>query len=349
MLNGLRFCLRRFASWIRSRAGQASANAKGKRPANSSTELRLSLPTKRKQPAAGDEDQAEDSQDEEHQGKKPRLHSSETDEDDGPLLACPFYKRKPIRYSRCLLFRLRRNKDVKQHLRRRHVQPHYCAFCGEQFESQADLKSHERRRSCIQEEFDEPDGVTEDQSRMLTSRVSRKKTEAQQWFEIWTILFPDTERPDSAYVESPAVEIISTFHGYWNEIGEEVVTEALQEGLARSAVPTESIDVREMLRVLLLESMGTLLDRFTQRYSRTPSSISETGTMSTPSSNTVPSADTETSTSSQPRFPSPPIPVPGTENVEWHIDYPNVLSEPSMQCFDVWIDSLVHPEASNTE
>lgn len=311
MLAGLKFSLREFATWIRSRPGEASAgNTKGKRPANRSTDFHPSRSTKRKHPATGDEEPAEDSHDDEQQGKKARLQAGETDEDDGPLLACPFYKRNPIRHSRCLLFRLKRVTDVKQHLRRKHVQPHYCAFCSDQFESQVDLKGHERRRSCTQKEFDEPDGVTEDQSRRLGSRVSRKKTEAEQWFEIWAILFPGAESPGSVYVESPALEIISTFQGFWDEVGEEVVAVHLQESMAEPAVPTGQVDIKEMLRVLLLESMGTLLDRFTQRFSRTPPSVSETGTAPTPtpSSNPVQPEDTRTSTSGgNPRFLSNPV------------------------------------------
>lgn len=302
MLEGLRISLEGFSAWIRTRAGKANADTKGKGLANPSADLRLSQSTKRKHPAAGDEEEAEDSQDEGQQGKKPRLKSSEADDDDGPFLACPFYKRNPVCYSRCLCFRLKRITDVKQHLKRKHEQPHYCAFCGEQFESQAALKSHERDRSCTRADFEEPEGVSEDQRKRLAFKVSRKKTEDEQWHEIWVIIFPNTERPDSAYVGHPELEVLSSFQAYWEEWGEDVVTEHLQQTLPGTAVLTEQDDIKEMMRVLLHESMGTLLDRFTQRYFRTLSSVPDAGTASTATSNPVQSEKTGTSTSRRFRF-----------------------------------------------
>lgn len=66
-------------------------------------------------------------------GKKPREEHPD-DIEDGPTLACPFYKRNQVRHSNCLHFRLKRIKDVKQHLLRKHKQPYYCPICGLEFE-----------------------------------------------------------------------------------------------------------------------------------------------------------------------------------------------------------------------
>ncbi len=68
-----------------------------------------------------------------------------------PLLACPFYKWDAHKYHDCLRYGLRRIKDVKQHVYRRHTKPDlYCAVCYQVFSSADARDAHVRGMDCSQ-------------------------------------------------------------------------------------------------------------------------------------------------------------------------------------------------------
>ncbi|KAH8654759.1 hypothetical protein BGZ61DRAFT_467387 [Ilyonectria robusta] len=129
-------------------------------------------------------------------GKKSRL--SDVD-DKSLLLACPYYKKDKFKHKLCLRdFKLKRIKDVKQHLCRKHIQPHFCPLCGQEFETKGDERDHIRTQSCSRQEYQEPEGITDDHKDKFSSR----------WFTVWDIVFPDTPRPSSAYVQDPEIETL---------------------------------------------------------------------------------------------------------------------------------------------
>lgn len=217
----------------------------------------------------------QDSNDQEDQegqpnGKKPRLQ--EASNEDGPTLACPFYKHNPAKHSNCLHFRLKRIKDVKQHLQRKHKQPHYCPICGLQFGTQASLQVHTRSRSCEDVIYTVPEGVSEDQRAKLGDRVARTQTLSEQWYTIWDIVFPETLRPESPLVESPIHEVLSHFREFWEERGQELISEHLHSREIPYSLPREERDLNALHTLLLHESMGELINRFMDRFSNPPTS-----------------------------------------------------------------------------
>lgn len=238
----------------------------------------------RKRPLSRDANSRED-QDDQPNGKNPKLQQA--NEDDGPTLACPFYKLNPVKHSNCLHFRLKRIKDVKQHLQRKHKQPHYCPICGHQFEIQASLQAHIRARSCEDVIYTVPEGLSEEQTTRLGDRVSRTHTVTNQWYTIWDIVFPDTQRPASPFVEGPIHEVLSSFREFWDERGQELISEHLQRTTEISySLSREERDLNAFHALVLHESMGELINRFMDRFAD-PSTSSPLQGVPTPASNEV--------------------------------------------------------------
>jgi len=142
--------------------------------------------------------------------RKQRHHES-----DARLFACPFWKKKPRRHRACFGNRLTRVRDVKQHLARRHTPKFYCQRCHLIFETQTSRDTHVMASEpCSPDQHGELDGISIEQTLDLRVRSERGRTEAEQWFAIWDILFPGVQRPDSPYMEyeqSPEFVDFATF------------------------------------------------------------------------------------------------------------------------------------------
>ncbi|KAL4728713.1 hypothetical protein ACLX1H_003112 [Fusarium chlamydosporum] len=122
-------------------------------------------------------------------------------------LACPFYKFDPVRYRRCHSHVLKRNSYVKQHLFRTHMQPIHCDICLSTWPNDEKLREHRRAQQCEKREYIAPDGITPEQERKLRSRLgSQNKSESDQWFELYAILFPYSQKPKSAYLDGELSE-----------------------------------------------------------------------------------------------------------------------------------------------
>lgn len=141
-------------------------------------------------------------------------------EQSGPLLACPFYKRNPIRHLRCLLRNvLTETSFVVQHLERGHpVQPIHCPVCGLTFEHERVQQQHVRERTCERRDF-HFEGLTTDQKAAIR-RNRRGLDVSQRWYELWDILYPGEPRPNSIYVADPFTE----FHGILRRLFRYAVT-----------------------------------------------------------------------------------------------------------------------------
>ncbi|KXJ88327.1 hypothetical protein Micbo1qcDRAFT_166995 [Microdochium bolleyi] len=178
----------------------------------------------------GDDDEEEG--DESKSRKRARGPSSGDQpelDDNNATLACPYYKYNKLRHDRCLYLQLRRIKDVKQHLRRAHNQPHFCPICGVAFaDSRDDLNEHLIARTCERREFQVPEGVTDSHRAKFTQRVARTLSLSEQWFTVWDILFPGQPRPESPFVEGPVAEVSAEVILWWNRHGRSVVSDHIE-------------------------------------------------------------------------------------------------------------------------
>ncbi|KAK8064438.1 hypothetical protein PG994_007076 [Apiospora phragmitis] len=265
----LRDTLPRFIEWANRYAGtqrvggkdashQGSAD-KGKATASSSKRKFVPYSS-----GPGDQDEVAD---EDLEGNKRRRKATPNDDDDeGPLLACPFYKKDKLKHSNCLTFRLKRIKDVKQHLTRKHSQPQFCARCGDPFDTQEILRNHTRYGQCSLADFEAPEGVTEDQKRYLANRVSRKLPLIEQWYQVWDILFHPLGRPSTPFIESPTQEFITGFREFWAENGQDIVAEHIQ---GRDELPHSVLqEERDLasLHAIVQQVVTSLVHRYIHRH-----------------------------------------------------------------------------------
>ncbi|KAK8112467.1 hypothetical protein PG984_012993 [Apiospora sp. TS-2023a] len=117
--------------------------------------------------------------------------------------ACPYYKENPHKYIDCLAYTsIGLVKNVKQHMFRCHKHPdHYCPTCGDKFPTEADTNTHIRARRCDWRDVSHP-GMNKDQQARITTITkdrTRGRSDTDKWYDIWEVLFPGRDRPDSPY------------------------------------------------------------------------------------------------------------------------------------------------------
>ncbi len=129
---------------------------------------------------------------------EPRPGAEDNEAEKQPFLACPFYKSDCQKYNSCLRYGLRRVKDVKQHVNRRHRQPaHHCPRCWQVFR---DAKVRDQHiRDCKSVTGRRPfSGISEEQRQKLHSS-KRGMSIMDQWFAMREVIFPGRPRPQSCY------------------------------------------------------------------------------------------------------------------------------------------------------
>ncbi|RYP74224.1 hypothetical protein DL771_003157 [Monosporascus sp. 5C6A] len=126
----------------------------------------------------------------------------------------------------------KRISDLRQHIRRVHVQPLHCPRCGEIFKGDPDRNVHIRQRECERVRFPPYPGITWEQWGKIHEAASLKQTkrdEVQRWNEMRQILFPGMPPTSEIYVEMVGTEsfmLIRHFvalyrqHVVWNQSSE---------------------------------------------------------------------------------------------------------------------------------
>lgn len=148
--------------------------------------------------------------------------------DDQVTFACPFSKRHPARHQRCNRYKLSRIRDVKQHLKRRHLVPIYCSICGTTFDDEKTRDSHARKQKCPHQPLARIEGVTTLQCTQLSTKVSSKLSEEEQWFAVYAVVFPGHPRPRSPYIDRQVPEELQSFTDYFVNEGPRIILEALR-------------------------------------------------------------------------------------------------------------------------
>lgn len=159
------------------------------------------------------------------------------------VLACPFYKKDPIQHKRCHGYVLTRIAYVKQHLFRHHVQPLHCPVCMIRFGDDESRDEHIRAQSCQKRPAEEqPDGMTPKQEKQLRAkRANQKQSEEEQWYEIFKLLFPDTERPSSPYLLNSLSKDMSSFREFVEIQGGRIVQDRLIDNLPSGVLEESAV------------------------------------------------------------------------------------------------------------
>ncbi|KAK1525512.1 hypothetical protein CABS01_00601 [Colletotrichum abscissum] len=174
------------------------------------------------------------------------LHHVEAEPLPSKRLACPFYKYDRITHLHCARFHLKRVKDVKQHLLRKHR--FHCKTCHEGFKDKEKCRAHIDAQQCDSRagtrsaEIDE--GISEHQVNDLLQRMnSGPKGDEHSWFTIWDILFPGRSFPASPFLRTEVEEVISTVCDLWHKNGSKVLS-----SLNNGSSPTDLITSTELPR-----------------------------------------------------------------------------------------------------
>ncbi|KAH6991278.1 hypothetical protein BKA56DRAFT_228130 [Ilyonectria sp. MPI-CAGE-AT-0026] len=133
-------------------------------------------------------------------------------------LACPFYIRYRKTYAACRTCKFRAVADVRRHILRSpaHRQPLHCPLCklifvGHSAEVRSQRDKHVRQCHCTGND-DEVPGITEDQIQQLKDPENRSGSMAENWFELWEILFPGVGRPSAPYLSA------SEYQDYFEDV-----------------------------------------------------------------------------------------------------------------------------------
>jgi hypothetical protein len=228
----------------------------------------------------------DESSDEEDSGNPSKKSKSSSDPDHVHLLACPYFKLDPARYSEantleknyrgCSSAYLRDIARVKQHLYRVHQQPrNLCPRCSALFPNAQELDEHFLMRvACEASAPAFPERFSERQYRELKRRWPRENV-IESWMRIWRILFPEAQCPRSPYLEDvidPATDVqevtnISDFIAEFRTRAPGMLQGILQETLR----PQQSAELATWLRsremtLILEESVGRLIRRIAPSF-----------------------------------------------------------------------------------
>ena len=146
--------------------------------------------------------------------------------------ACPYWKHDPRAHRPCGHLVLRRIRDVKQHLHRRHAPAFYCERCLRVF---ADAAAHEAHVAgaapCAPSAPPARlGGLSHAQVRALKRKVFSGAGDAENWFAVWDVVFPGAPRPASVYVDGAVSADLCEFREYCNRRGAMVLWSVLEEG-----------------------------------------------------------------------------------------------------------------------
>ncbi|KAH6981282.1 hypothetical protein BKA56DRAFT_56182 [Ilyonectria sp. MPI-CAGE-AT-0026] len=174
-----------------------------------------------------------------------------------PDLACPFFKRDPREYEDCRMNGLRRIRDVKQHLSRKHTPHVYCKHCFVVFSDEHGNYGH----ACTHEPATHFIGVSYDQRMQLSRRSIPALSQENQWFAIWDILFPGAVRPDSAFIEPSSSLDMKLFRDYTKVHGEAMVrSQLLASSAFRSSI--SEAERKSILSKAISQGFHMLFDKW---------------------------------------------------------------------------------------
>lgn len=177
------------------------------------------------------------------------------------LWACPFSKWKPLSYQGCYKYLMKDISRVKQHLARTHEKPFHCPTCWEIFRDEDRFYGHIQERACATKPGTVLDGITTAQKKLLERRADKRLSKSEQWYAIFSILFPDQPHPKSPYVESNLSAELLSFQAFMSKDGLQIVEET-----ARSHIPQELLPRREEVvafsQTLFQQAIPIILERY---------------------------------------------------------------------------------------
>ncbi|KAG4286214.1 hypothetical protein FPRO06_07474 [Fusarium proliferatum] len=196
-------------------------------------------------------------------GKTSQSHCDERSQ----FLACPYWKADSKKYWDCFLKKNDTIAHLKQHLTRRHTPKYYCQICYQTFRDFDLFDSHALERSCTRGPSAKLEGISQRQKNQLS--LKSKGSVEQQWYTVWSILFPDMEPPATIYIYSTQSEDLSRIQEFAQREG---VVIMLQE-LESSGLVVRPDASNQLLRTTVQRAMVSIFRSYSIR--REPSSEAE--------------------------------------------------------------------------
>ncbi|KAH0839142.1 hypothetical protein AYO21_04735 [Fonsecaea monophora] len=221
-----------------------------------------------------------DGDDESRKPQRPRIESPILEDLDAEgLLACPYAKYDPNRYSemnpnlhekayrRCRSVCLTSIPRLKQHLYRVHRRPEYfCSSCYTEFESESDGELHARARpACDLKDCPFEEKMTHEQYKAVKRRKMRKDT-TSVWYGIFDILFPDAQRPGTPYVEDANSPPIRQYVRDYNVYLEAHLPQRLSERMGGPLFGGDPMMFQWLVNMALEETLPTVLRELHDTY-----------------------------------------------------------------------------------
>ncbi|KAI1339279.1 hypothetical protein F5Y15DRAFT_83892 [Xylariaceae sp. FL0016] len=185
-----------------------------------------------------------------------------------PRLACPFYKKDPMRYGTCHGKVISSIAHLKQHFRRHHQLPLYCPVCKVTFEDESTRDAHAMDRSCELRTDVIHDGITASHSKLLSKRASTALDEEGQWFAIFDILFPGFHpRPKTPYINAEVSAEMENFQDFMYLFGPDIIHDAMIKGGLEicSNGLHETDDLETLIKIGLANGLQTIGDQWNER------------------------------------------------------------------------------------
>ncbi|KAK1973350.1 hypothetical protein LZ30DRAFT_26453 [Colletotrichum cereale] len=298
-----------------------------------------------------------DSEDEEFgKANKRQNRGGTTESPTTKFFSCPYFKKDPVRHLKCFMrFKLKRVKDVKQHLYRKHsLSEHCCPSCWATFDCRSDWDDHIRNRSCQAKEMPEKYGdfMTVDQKKAISRRTDGGLDEHKQWYNVWGVLFPHEVPPASPYLKSRELEeLIPIVRWFWEKNSFGIVSNILSSSRTTTvpeptnASPTEDgrvIKVDEEAR-RLTHTMDILLNRVEEsiQSSRRRVSSPTQSSLFTPSPLLSNAGILESMEDGLTTFFVPKIEVNEPQDDQSASQHPTVGDPPGLSDTDFWIHNVI--------
>lgn len=183
------------------------------------------------------------------------------------FLACPYWKADSKKYWDCFLKKNDTIAHLKQHLTRRHTPKYYCQICYQTFRDFDLFDSHALKRSCTRGPSAKLEGISQRQKNQLS--LKSKGSVEQQWYTVWSILFPDMEPPATIYIYSTQSEDLSRIQEFAQREGVVIMLEELES----SGLVVRPDASNQLLRTTVQRAMVSIFRSYSIR--REPSSEAE--------------------------------------------------------------------------
>jgi len=184
-------------------------------------------------------------------------HDNDGNDDNGPLMACPYYKWRPLTHKNCQSKVLKEISKLKLHLWRCHDIP----ICFDQFPVERDRDAHLRNQSCHLRDRPSWDGITPEQKVKIKKRADPRRSRVGHWFVIFRVLFPGNPLPSSAFVEVLLCNGLATLRNFISQSWRPIY-DSRAEGQLPDHLRQHVSAIQQFSHAVFEDTVALLLDQF---------------------------------------------------------------------------------------